>query len=250
MKRALQAYLEQILPDNFVVTAPEIGKLLLRDNSIDRGKGFRATITDETAYNEALLELEDYAAELARHAEGKLADATHPLHRLLKEQNSIRARRYTKRYYDLSAGGPETEDGWWLSLRQRKHGTYSDERFADVILSLILTLFPYDAGAEEEGSAKDVILTSYERSRVNRSLCLAYHGYDCKACGISLWKKYGDVARSFIHVHHLIPVAAAGEGTPDPINDMVPLCPNCHGVAHLRNPPYTPEQISRMIKQA
>jgi hypothetical protein len=249
MNQVLQLYMEQILPENFAITVPGAGRLLLRDMAVGRGKGFTVTITDETAYNEALVELDDFAAELARHAEKRLADIAHPVHRLLRQANDIQARKYTRRYADLSFGGPELADGWWLSLRQRKKGEFSAERFADVLLCLILSLFPYDVAAEEEGAPKQQLLTKYERSRINRSLCLAFHGYDCKACGISLRDKYGDVARSYIHVHHLNPIAAAGTMTPDPINDMVPLCPNCHGVAHLRNPPYTPEEINKMIKR-
>lgn len=248
MSQLLQSYLEQILPENFSVILSGPGRLLLRDTKIDRGTGFSVSITDETAYNEALVELDDFAAELAGHAESRLSDTTHPIHLLLFQAKGLQSRKYIRRYVNLSTTGSEVADGWWLSLRQRKKGEYSAERFVDIVLCLILSLFPYDIGAEEEGSAKQQLLTKYERSRVNRSLCLAFHGYDCKACGISLHKKYGDVARSYIHVHHLKSIAIAGTIIPDPINEMVPLCPNCHGVAHLRNPPYTPEEISQMIK--
>jgi 5-methylcytosine-specific restriction protein A len=92
-------------------------------------------------------------------------------------------------------------------------------------------------------------LTKYERSHLNRSLCLAYHGYDCKVCGINLKDKYGDIARDFIHVHHLNPISESGIIKPDPIKDFVPLCPNCHAIAHLKNPPLTVEEIQIKLKE-
>jgi len=249
MTGSLSGYLRQIFPENFSITSPAPGNWLVRDTCIDRGRGFSINITEEAAWNEAVLELDDYAATLSRHAEAKLADSTHPVRHLFRETAGIYARRYSRRVAGLFATGTGQEDGWWLVIGQRKHSSYSDQTFADVLLSLILVIFPYDIGAEEEGAAGDVLLTRYERSRINRSLCLAFHGYDCKVCGVSLREKYGDVARSFIHVHHLNPVAAAGEVTPDPVTDMIPLCPNCHGIAHLRNPPYTPQEIRTMLKQ-
>jgi hypothetical protein len=249
MTSRLSGHLRQIFPENFSITSPSPGNLLVRDTAIDRGRGYSINITEEAAYNEATIRLDDYAAGLSRHAERMLADHTHPVRHLFRESAGIYAKRYSRRVAGLFAPGTGQGDGWWLVIGQRKHSHYSDQTFADVLLSLILAIFPYDTGAEEEGATVAVFLTRYERSRVNRSLCLAFHGYDCKVCGVSLQEKYGDVARSFIHVHHLMPVAAAGQVIPDPVTDMIPLCPNCHGIAHLRNPPYTPEEIKSMLKQ-
>ena len=34
----------------------------------------------------------------------------------------------------------------------------------------------------------------------------------------------------------------------DPLKDLVPVCPNCHAVIHLRTPPYTPKETRRMLR--
>ena len=33
----------------------------------------------------------------------------------------------------------------------------------------------------------------------------------------------------------------------DPINDLIPVCPNCHAMLHRRCPPYTPEELKNML---
>jgi 5-methylcytosine-specific restriction protein A len=59
---------------------------------------------------------------------------------------------------------------------------------------------------------------------------------------------YGTAAVGLIEVHHVRPVSMLGAGyLIDPRTDLVPLCPNCHSVAHRRNPPYSIDDIRRML---
>jgi len=37
------------------------------------------------------------------------------------------------------------------------------------------------------------------------------------------------------------------EHSPDPIKDLIPVCPNCHAMLHRKNPPFTPEEIKDMM---
>ena len=58
----------------------------------------------------------------------------------------------------------------------------------------------------------------------------------------------GYIRNGFIHVHHNKPILAIKvEYTLDPILDLRPLCPNCHAIAHLRQEPYSIEEIKDMI---
>lgn len=101
---------------------------------------------------------------------------------------------------------------------------------------------------KEEGKKTTFACTKYERSRFNRRLCLNHYGYRCVACGILLAEKYGDAGRDLIHVHHLTPVSVMEEpAILNPIKDLVPLCPNCHNVAHRRNPPYSLEELRNFL---
>ena len=64
--------------------------------------------------------------------------------------------------------------------------------------------------------------------------------------------RYGPQAAGYIHVHHLRPLAAIGaEYVLDPVHDLVPVCPNCHAVMHMRREePYTVEEVREMLDGA
>jgi 5-methylcytosine-specific restriction endonuclease McrA len=96
----------------------------------------------------------------------------------------------------------------------------------------------------KEGAESYSYRRGYERNPEARKHCLDYHGYKCKACGLLLEEKYGSAARELIHVHHLFPISNIGEEREiDAINELAPLCPNCHAVAHRREPPFSIEEI-------
>jgi 5-methylcytosine-specific restriction protein A len=33
----------------------------------------------------------------------------------------------------------------------------------------------------------------------------------------------------------------------DPINDLIPVCPNCHAMIHRRRPAYSIEEVKKML---
>ncbi len=95
-----------------------------------------------------------------------------------------------------------------------------------------------------EGSVRQVLVNKYERDSKARDACLSHYGRECFACGFDFKKYYGSIADGFIHVHHIVPISQVGDSYKiDPINDLVPLCANCHSVVHLKNPPITIEQL-------
>lgn len=99
-----------------------------------------------------------------------------------------------------------------------------------------------------EGAKTQVAVNRYERDRRNRAAALAIHGYFCKACGLNLGLRYGPEALGLIEVHHVTPVSDVGPGyIVDPQKDLVPLCPNCHSVAHRRSPPFSVEELREML---
>ena len=84
-----------------------------------------------------------------------------------------------------------------------------------------------------EGEQETATITKYERNPQARAACLAYHGYTCKICGMSFEKTYGPEFKDIIEVHHIVPLHQIGEAyVVDPINDLVPVCPNCHTAIH------------------
>jgi hypothetical protein len=115
-------------------------------------------------------------------------------------------------------------------------------------------LLENDAAAQRwdvEGRRLQGTYSRYERSRRNRAACLAYRGLDCMACGINVEKVYGSVAAGFIHVHHIERVSDMEKPREiNPLVDLVPLCPTCHAVAHLRVPPIPIDELQRLILQS
>ena len=101
---------------------------------------------------------------------------------------------------------------------------------------------------ELEGSISLRMVRQRERSRKNRQLCLGYHGENCAACGLSPKEKYG-VAGVIIEVHHIQPLSTLEKERPfDTVNDLVPLCPNCHRAIHTRKPvPLTVNELKEAL---
>lgn len=98
-----------------------------------------------------------------------------------------------------------------------------------------------------EGAKIRVEVNRYERDRRNRAAALAIHGYRCKACDLDMGERYGADAAGLIEVHHVTPVSEVGPAyIIDPNTDLVPLCPNCHAVAHRRSPPFSIDELRCM----
>jgi 5-methylcytosine-specific restriction protein A len=122
------------------------------------------------------------------------------------------------------------------------------------MLGAVLSLLPLEAidesdAGEAEGGGYQVLRTRYERSALNRQACIQLNGCICKVCGFSFGEFYGPVGEGFIEVHHVEPLAGLSPGTVlDPALDLVPLCSNCHSMAHKRYPvPYSVDELKGMI---
>ena len=111
-----------------------------------------------------------------------------------------------------------------------------------------------------EGAKKSVTVNVYERNPKARIECIEHHGYSCTVCGLNFEKVYGDIGEGFIHVHHLVPLADINKKyVVNPIEDLVPVCPNCHAMLHRRKshgrklhrrkPPYTPDELKEIMRK-
>ncbi|MEH6393338.1 HNH endonuclease [Pseudoalteromonas sp.] len=99
-----------------------------------------------------------------------------------------------------------------------------------------------------EGQELSYQLTKYERSSKARQQCIEHHGVKCKVCDLNFESLYGDIGRGFIHVHHIVPVSRQkDEYQIDPINDLIPVCPNCHSMLHRRDPPHSIEELRAIL---
>ena len=71
---------------------------------------------------------------------------------------------------------------------------------------------------------------------------------DCEVCGFSFERAYGGTGKDYCEVHHLVPLAAAEQVTRTRLDDLAILCANCHRVVHLRNPPYSLDEVRGLVK--
>jgi 5-methylcytosine-specific restriction protein A len=128
---------------------------------------------------------------------------------------------------------------------------------ASACLGLVLSLLPTEEISETlpsheaglpEGAKVRVEVNRYERSPVNRAVCLARYGFSCQVCGLSFADRYGDLGADFIEVHHRVPVSAMGGSyVIDPLRDLVPVCCNCHAMLHRVDPPLTLDDLRRRL---
>ena len=84
-----------------------------------------------------------------------------------------------------------------------------------------------------EGARRTIQVNRYERDLKNRQAAIKKHGVRCFGCGIKMEEMYGKIARGFIEIHHVKSISTVPEGYRPNIDDLVPLCPNCHAVVHL-----------------
>jgi 5-methylcytosine-specific restriction protein A len=99
-----------------------------------------------------------------------------------------------------------------------------------------------------EGTPYKALSTAYERNKKAREICINHYGLKCKVCDFDFLRFYGEIGEGYIHVHHIQPLSEMGKAREiDPIQDLLPVCPNCHAMIHRRTPPYTIDEMKAFI---
>jgi hypothetical protein len=146
--------------------------------------------------------------------------------------------------------GSLKEDGLPLGNEKREHLVKTimqgDELPGNVIAEEI-----NDSEKYPEGAKHQIIVNAYERNAEARRKCIESYGTKCVICGFDFKAKYGEIGAYFINVHHIKPLSEIGDGyLINPIEDLIPVCPNCHAIMHRKKPSYTIEEIKQFITQA
>ncbi len=116
----------------------------------------------------------------------------------------------------FSIGESEAHAAMAIEIEERTHGI-SDSHFEP----------------SPEGSKKVVQHSIYERNHKNRARALEIHGLLCAACGFKFNDFYGrELANGFIEVHHVRSITKQHGKPINPATDLIPLCSNCHSMAH------------------
>ncbi len=104
-----------------------------------------------------------------------------------------------------------------------------------------------DAFETEEGRA---VLRTHLRRERSRKLILEFKRRlpeaRCEACCINFSEVYGKYGADYIEAHHKIPVANLQVGEKTRIDDLAPLCANCHRVIH-KNPDMTVDELRQIL---
>ncbi|MGB7340595.1 MAG: HNH endonuclease, partial [Phototrophicaceae bacterium] len=110
---------------------------------------------------------------------------------------------------------------------------------------------------EDEKSYSEGSLTSRTSLQRNRSKALIHDAkakfratHDgqlfCEVCGFNFDQFYGI---DYIEAHHTEPIATLDNETKNSVEAVVMLCANCHRAAHTRTPPYSVDELRKLMKQ-
>jgi hypothetical protein len=135
----------------------------------------------------------------------------------------------------------------------------SEASLLEAMLASAIDRFEYrsadETGMEQgqtfpEGAVTRVMVNKYERDPAARKKCLEKYGHQCSVCDLNFKDLYGDIGMDFIHVHHLKELSTVGAGyAVDPLEDLRPVCPNCHAMLHKRRPAFTPDELREMLRR-
>ncbi len=162
-------------------------------------------------------------------------------------KNHIRRCREMKDEYERSGKAPKLESTTKREVSRSKNlESMVKEQTPDLTF---LTEEVSSPSLYPEGAVQQVSVNAYERNPEARLECIKAHGTACCICGFSFASVYGPEAEGYIHVHHLRPLSeVGGEYEVDPVEDLRPLCPNCHAVVHLGGRCRTIEEVRQMLE--
>ena len=157
-------------------------------------------------------------------------------------------------YFRLVSDRYYTDIGWTLNpnLKKALENLQLVNKQKEAYERLTTEIFPYsETRLFKEGKVVQVFVNRYERSQKARRECIKHYGDNCVVCSFNFAANYGkDIATGFIHVHHKREISNIGkEYEINPIEDLIPLCANCHAAIHLTNPAMSIEELKNRLKQ-
>ena len=69
----------------------------------------------------------------------------------------------------------------------------------------------------------------------------------CEICSFSFFQTYGELGKGFIEAHHTKPISSLTPGTIVHIEDLIPVCSNCHSMLHHHRPWLTAENLQETM---
>ena len=174
-------------------------------------------------------------------------------HIRLIEEEGYKLKTFPMKYSDANKDeegiGPAKIEGFEPKLTEKSLKRVGGNWYAsdDALGNLI----PEEIETPEqfiEGASKTVSVNTYERNSEARAKCIEHHGYKCAVCNFDFEVFYGAIGKNYIHVHHIVPLSEIGkEYELNPIEDLIPVCPNCHAIIHRTIPALTVAQLKQHL---
>lgn len=106
-----------------------------------------------------------------------------------------------------------------------------------------------------EGERSQREMSFFRRNPRLREEAIKRLGMRCVVCRLDFGERYGSAGEGYIEVHHLNPLAEREDtiaGTPimTKLDEVVPLCANCHRVIHRRRPAMTIAELKASFREA
>lgn len=142
------------------------------------------------------------------------------------------------------------------------HNLWSNalKRYLEFLKSIESTnnIYPDDVDEQEkfpDDAVKQVLINRYERDPENRRKCIEHYTtkpkrpITCIICDFDFESIYGEHGRDFIHIHHKTPLhEIKNDNNINPVEDLIPVCCNCHAMLHRkRDQLMKPEQLRDII---
>jgi predicted HNH restriction endonuclease len=104
-----------------------------------------------------------------------------------------------------------------------------------------------------EGERSQRESTFFRRNSRLRKEAIKRFGMQCVVCRMDFGERYGSAGTGYIEVHHLNPLAErmdtiAGTAIMTRLDEVVPVCANCHRVLHRRRPTMTIAELKASLR--
>lgn len=100
----------------------------------------------------------------------------------------------------------------------------------------------------DEGFKKFIVNEVSTRDSQLTTFAKAIHGTICAVCDFDFGEYYGEHGEGFVEIHHLVPIAKGSRNTS--LEDVRPVCSNCHRMLHRGNELLGIEQLKQIIENA
>jgi hypothetical protein len=243
-------------------TVSNSGLLSVRLAGLDRPNGCAVEVSSGLAFVNAHLVLDSLARSLLRTIEAAPDESWEQLLSTLNDLSLVGVR------IELLLNGVKptvpvgTIESLAISGRLIDYKDSPSESSADLVASVfgvLLFLLPMDSFDQEtgsglgnefavEGSKSFSLAAKYERSRSNRAIAIVTHGTRCQVCGLDFQETYGPIGAGYVEIHHLTPVhLMEAPRVVNPVEELVPLCANCHRMVHKVDPPFPPAALREIV---